>query len=493
MQINKDFELLIGESLEKEAADALFSSLDSERNTTSVRLNPFKMPCDGFHESALKLFGENLDGAVKWCESGFYLKQRINFTLDPLLHAGVYYVQDASSMYLQLIAGLIANPYGSDSSMAMHDSRRTMKVLDLCAAPGGKTLHLASLLPDGSLLVSNEAVRKRVAPLMDNVARWGCSNIVVTNNFPSSFTHFKSMFDVIVADVPCSGEGMFRKSEDAVSGWSLENVDECAKRQREIISDVWPSLMEGGLLVYSTCTYNHLENSDNVNFICSSLGASVVDIFSASGCESVNCIPDGLCRTECGGFQFVPGLVRGEGQFFAVLRKNSSGNCTARNCLNGSAKSRAAHNAATACKECNWLDDQYIYREKTVGEASMIKAYPLSVADDIIALENSNLNVAAGGVAVAVRKGKNLIPHADLALCNDFMQQPEIQGVFPSVELTKEEALKFLAKESLAFPDVKTGYILLKYKEKALGFVKNLGSRSNNLLPPWRRILMSIR
>ena len=487
MQINNDFELLMRESLGKEAAEALFSSLDNEGVLASVRLNPFKMPCTAFDESASELFGDNLDGAVKWCESGFYLKQRINFTLDPMLHAGVYYVQDASSMYLQLIAGLIANPYGSDSPMAIHDSRRALKVLDLCAAPGGKTLHLASLLPDGSLLVSNEAVRKRVAPLMDNVARWGCSNIVVTNNFPSSFTHFKSMFDLIVADVPCSGEGMFRKSEDAVSGWSLEKVKECAKRQRDIISDVWPSLKEGGLLVYSTCTYNHLENSDNVNFICSSLGASVVDILNGSGCESINCIPDGVCRTECGGFQFVPGLVRGEGQFFAVLRKNSSDSCTAGNCITGSANGRAARNAASVCKECNWLGDKYIYREKTIGEASMIKAYPLSVADDIIALENSNLNVAAGGVAVAVRKGKNLIPHADLALCTDY------QDVFPSVELTKEEALKFLAKESLAFPDVKNGYILLKYKGKALGFVKNLGSRSNNLLPPWRRILMSIR
>ena len=230
---------------------------------------------------------------VPWCPDAFYLSERPPFTFDPLLHAGVYYVQEASSMY---VAKLLKD-YGSETPCC---------ALDLCAAPGGKSTLLAGLLPEGSLLISNEPMPKRANVLAENMQKWtrmpqGTYPVdsIVTNNYPADFGAFSNCFDLIVTDVPCSGEGMFRKDEQAVAEWSMANVMMCVERQRTILRDIWHALKPGGLLVYSTCTFNRFEDEDNARWICSDLGAELLE-------ER----------------HFLPGRDRGEGFYCAAIRKS---------------------------------------------------------------------------------------------------------------------------------------------------------------------------
>lgn len=274
------------ESLGPGRADRIVSALAAEPEV-SVRVNPFKLTL-----AALRAhFGACAGEAVPWAlDEAFYLRERPSFTLDPLFHAGAYYVQEASSMY----AGVLF-----EQAMAGLGRRTDLCVLDLCAAPGGKTTQLLSHLDDTSVLIANEVVPARATILAENVARWGCSNVAVTQSDPSAFAALRSFFDVIVTDVPCSGEGMFRKDERAVAEWSLSNVRLCAARQRRIVGDVWPALTAGGYLIYSTCTFNRLEDEDNVAWICAELGGSCLEMR-----------------------HFYPGEDRGEGFFAALIHKS---------------------------------------------------------------------------------------------------------------------------------------------------------------------------
>ena len=263
--------------------------------SVSIRLNPFKpipAPVDGKR--------------VPWCEYGYVLESRPQFTLDPLFHAGCYYVQDSSAMFVGHLFRKLAKGTG-------------LKVLDLCAAPGGKTTDLAASLRlacgDNFFLVANEVMRQRAGILDDNVAVWGDPNVVVTSVDPAAFARLGSFFDVIVADVPCSGEGMFRKDPRAVEEWSPELVKLCASRQRRILADAWPSLKKGGLLIYSTCTFEEEENDCNLEWAASELGGSMIPAEDA---------PEGVRLTRRG-YMLVPGEVSGEGQWAGALVKESDG------------------------------------------------------------------------------------------------------------------------------------------------------------------------
>ena len=274
----------------EEPAAKVLSALE-ESPSVSIRLNPSRLKACPFPSS----------GPVPWSPYGFFLPERPNFTLDPLFHAGCYYVQDSSAMFPCHVLRSILPEAGPT-------------VLDLCAAPGGKTTDAAASLResfgDGFLLVANEVVRKRFDVLRDNVALWGDPRVAVSCLPPAAIGSSGMTFDVILADVPCSGEGMFRKEEKAVEDWSEETVAFCAARQRSIIEDVWPALADGGFLIYSTCTFNSFENDDNVEWICSSLGAEVVPL------------PDfPPVRNTKFGKLLLPGFVRGEGQYVALLRK----------------------------------------------------------------------------------------------------------------------------------------------------------------------------
>ena len=321
--------------------------------------------------------------------------------------------------------------------------RSGLRVLDLCAAPGGKTTQLLSRLDDTSLLVTNEVVPARATVLAENVARWGCSNAVVTASDPSAFSSLWHFFDLAVVDAPCSGEGMFRKDERAVAEWSPDAVRRCAARQRRILADGWPSLGPGAYLIYSTCTFNRLENEDNVEWICAELGAECLQMR-----------------------HFYPGEDRGEGFFAALLRKD--GVRPSKPGLRPSASPAAL---------------------ALVSRRDLLKQFPAAFLRDLERLEK-NLKVIASGTAVALRKGSDLVPEADWALA---VRREVPEGLsFDTVEVPREAALRFLAKGPLSLPDRPRGYLLLTYAGLGLGFVKNLGNRTNSLLPAARRIRKSL-
>ena len=298
MNLPVDFEKythqLMGEQLYTELLKGL-----SEDVPVSIRVNPFK--CPEHFSIPLK------DECVPWCQYGYYLKHRPNFTFDPLFHAGLYYVQEASSMFHEHVIQQLIHEIGNDD----------LRILDLCAAPGGKSIAIRSILPDNCLLYSNEPIRARAQVLMENMLKWGHPNVVVTNNYARDYQRANMRFDIIVADVPCSGEGMFRKDANAIGEWSLQNVEKCWRLQREIITDIWPCLKPGGYLVYSTCTFNAHENEENVNWIAERLGADFVNVHTKEEWNITGSLIDHHPM-----YRFIPGKTRGEGLFVAVLKKH---------------------------------------------------------------------------------------------------------------------------------------------------------------------------
>ena len=283
-----------------------------EDTPVSIRLNPKKMS-----ETGGQRF-EVIDGEpVAWCREGYYLKQRPNFTYDPLFHAGCYYVQEAASMFLDEVLRQMHNAYVSHQPLAI----RPLTALDLCAAPGGKSTLLRSALPADCVLYSNEPIRNRASILLENVTKWGYANHYVTNAYPRAYRASKLRFDVILCDVPCSGEGMFRKDEATIREWSPQNVEKCWQLQRDIVSDAWACLNEGGFLIYSTCTFNTKENEENIRWILNEYEAETVTIETKPEWNITGSLLDGFDEPV---YRFIPGISRGEGLFVCVLRKNGA-------------------------------------------------------------------------------------------------------------------------------------------------------------------------
>ena len=254
---------------------------------------------------------------VPWCRNGYYLKQRPNFTFDPLFHAGCYYVQEAASMFLDEVLRQMHNAYVSHQPSAI----RPLTALDLCAAPGGKSTLLRAALPDDCVLYSNEPIRNRANILLENVTKWGYANHYVTNVYPEAYRKSKHRFDVILCDVPCSGEGMFRKDEATIREWSPQQVEKCWQLQRDIITDAWACLNDGGLLIYSTCTFNTKENEENIRWILDSFkDAKALDINAKPEWHITGSLLEGFNEPV---YRFIPGISRSEGLFVCVLRKGS--------------------------------------------------------------------------------------------------------------------------------------------------------------------------
>ena len=501
----EDFKRLFIESLGEEIAAKAFPALFGEENgITAVRFNSRKcaelqavLPggstgsagsagstggtgsagSSGSTASDFAFSGLSLGERVPWTSGTYYLAERPNFAQQPLFNAGLYYVQDPSCTYLESVWRTL---YGT--SAANSSPQAPKRVLDLCAAPGGKSTHLADLMNERGLLVSNEVISSRAATLAENMAKWGVANSVVTNSDPSAFSKLQNLFDLILVDAPCSGEGMFRKNPDAIGEWSLNNVKLCAQRQRRILNDIWPALRQGGYLIYSTCTFNHLENADNVQYIVEELGAEVIplapqewELLRSCGVEAV-----GEGKAASLGYQFFPGLARGEGQFFAILRKPA-----AEEAASGRDAASAGRDAAA---ELRW-------HKEIKGD--LLKLLPEQLVPEIKLL-SKHLKIVSSGRAVATmlaskRGGVALVPHADLALSLhigtilDYLRE-NYKFKVESVELPLEQIQAFLAKEPLLLPDAPTGYLLLTYKGAGVGFVKNLGNRCNSLLPNARRI-----
>ncbi len=269
-----------------------------EEAPVSIRLNPRKPA------------GQPIDAEeVPWCRHAYYLKSRPNFTMDPLFHAGCYYVQEASSMFLDEIIRQLST------------LNFKLSTLDLCAAPGGKSTLLRSALPEKSILYSNEPIRNRASILAENVQKWGYANHIVTNNYPKDYRKSKLRFDIILCDVPCSGEGMFRKDEATIREWSPQNVEKCWKLQREIVADAWECLNEGGLLIYSTCTFNTKENEENIRWILEKYDAEVLKVETKPEWNITGSLLEGFNEPV---YRFIPGITRGEGLFMCVLKKGQT-------------------------------------------------------------------------------------------------------------------------------------------------------------------------
>lgn len=388
-----------------------------QSSPVSIRINPFKT------NKTTQVADNFVPTHVAWCAEGFYLNLRPNFTFDPLFHAGAYYVQEASSMFL--------------SHVLRHLVRKPVALLDLCAAPGGKTTCARTAIKEGSIVLSNEPINKRAQILAENVQKFGHSDVVVTNNFPRDYKKSKLEFDVIVADVPCSGEGMFRKDPQAIAEWSEQNVENCWKLQRSIIADIWDNLKPGGLLIYSTCTFNAHENEENVAWILNEYDAQLLEVPT----EKTWNITGSLINNPLGEdkpfpvYRFIPGFTQGEGLFMAIIKK-------------GGTSINLEPNA-----------------EKLVEEA------------------NKKLKIMAHGVKQDTIKGKKIIPDHSLALAINGDRSS-----YPNVEIDYETAIKYLRHEAIMLSAVAPkGIVTLTYRGHAIGFANNLGNRANNLYPQeWR-------
>ena len=310
VQLPADFVAETRRIMGEERYNRFVGAFDEEA-PTSIRVNP-RIAIDHGPWTI-----DHSDSQVPWCSEGYYLADRPQFTFDPLLHAGCYYVQEASSMFVTHILRTVDSSSPNYQLSTIH----YQLALDLCAAPGGKSTALRSVLPADCVLISNEPMGNRAQILLENVTKWGAPNHIVTNNYPRDFRKAKLKFDFILCDVPCSGEGMFRKDPNAISEWSAQNVEKCWQLQREIVADAWECLNPGGLLIYSTCTYNTKENEENIRWILDTYDAQVLDIPVDSSWNITGSLLDGFHEPV---YRFIPGITRGEGLFVCALRKAGS-------------------------------------------------------------------------------------------------------------------------------------------------------------------------
>ncbi len=391
---------------------------------------------------------------VPWCGQGFYTDGRPAFTFDPDWHAGRYYVQDASSMFI--------------THVIKHFIHEPVRYLDLCAAPGGKTTAAIQSLPEGSLVVANEIVPPRARVLADNVIRWGSPYCVVTSNAPAKIGKLTHFFDVIATDVPCSGEGMMRKDAEAVAQWSPELVEQCAQRQREILTDAWQALRPGGLLIYSTCTYNHKENEQIADFIMQELGATSLEVPTEASWGI-----HGAIGSDAHCYRFMPHRVDGEGLFMAAFRKDGK---SPRQDLRIKAKNVKKVDETVL----NWLSAPHQFVIDQQGE--LLIAMPQDIQREVIALRTS-LNVLHAGVELATVMGLKTVPHHAIA-----MSTARAIDAFPTCDVDYSTALRYLRGESITM-DAARGHILVAHHGAILGFANNLGNRANNLYPKPQRIL----
>ncbi len=433
---------------------AAFKAALSTAPPVSIRLNPAKPMAE-----AVAL----TDAPVPWHPQGRYLSDRPVFTLDPAFHAGAYYVQEASSMFLY------------EALRQTVDFSKRLKVLDLCAAPGGKSTLLADLLGPDSLLVANEVIRNRVNALRENLEKWGSPQVAVTSAEAEDFSGLEGFFDVIVTDAPCSGEGLFRKDPAAMREWSPAAVELCSARQQRILTAALPTLAPGGILIYSTCTYNRAENEDNVTWLCQEFDLQPILLHISPQWEIV--------VTE-GGYHFYPHRVRGEGFFIAVLKKND-GEPARKRSQPSMFKSLKPLNKSLIPETARWLrSDAEVQFFETINGEVMALAAPL--VEDYLTLDKP-LKAKWFGTMVGEFKGKDFVPGHALALSQ--LASPAL----PGVDLTREQARLFLKREVFNLPDdTPRGWALARYAGLNLGWMKCLPNRVNNYLPAERRIRMEL-
>ncbi|HVY73781.1 MAG TPA: hypothetical protein VG890_03070 [Puia sp.] len=423
-----------------------------------------------FNEAKLKIFNSDASGPfnhpdfqvasrVPWSSAGYYLTGRPSFTADPLFHAGLYYVQEASGMFLE------------QAMRQALDLSKPLRALDLCAAPGGKSTLIQSLISADSLLVSNEVIRTRVPALHQNLDKWGFGNGIVSNNDPAHFKAIESFFDFIMIDAPCSGSGLFRRDNEAISEWSPENVKLCSQRQQRILADAWPALKKEGILIYSTCSYSPEENEDILDYLLQQFDCETVRLTIDPAWhieETISSAANGY------GYRFYPDKLKGEGFFIAVLRKKDGTTGTA-------AAIREKPDYANK-KEQEALR-KYLPEESLafIRIPDGIHAFSPNRISDLLLLKR-HLYLKKAGV-LAGQLADEWIPEHELALYVNLNRD------IPAIELNREDALKYLRRDPFDAKDPVKGWQPVRFLGQNLGWVKVLTNRINNYYPKSWRIL----
>jgi NOL1/NOP2/sun family putative RNA methylase len=426
-----------------------FVTAHAQASPISVRYNPHKSR-ESFQVQT-----------VPWTQHGVYLPERPSFTLDPSFHAGKYYVQEASSMFLE------------QAFLQTVKADTAVNVLDLCAAPGGKSTHLLSLMSPQSLLVSNEVIQSRSSILAENIQKWGHCNVVVTNNDAKDFQRLPGFFDVIVVDAPCSGEGLFRKDPQAVREWSEENVLLCSKRQRRILNDVWPALKTGGFLIYSTCTYNPIENEENLKYLLETYDVEFIPLDTVDKWAIETVEDNGII-----GYRFFPHRVMGEGFFLSVLQKSDN---------QSESRLPSKSSFSEPSKKIKDQASDWVLRseeKKLINRNDRIQFFPMSKAADIELIAKNMRTVLAGTFMTTIKHDK-LIPEHSLALSIDLNRD-----VFNQAPVDYETALQYLRKDPITIQAATKGFCFLTYQDLPMGWVNVLDNRINNMYPSEWRIRM---
>ncbi|MDM1047884.1 methyltransferase RsmF C-terminal domain-like protein [Sphingobacterium hotanense] len=431
--------------------DAFIAAHEDGNQITSIRLNPFKPTELDFY----------LSEQVQWCDNGYYLANRPQFTLDPLFHAGAYYVQEASSMFIAHIIQTLGL------------NKEALFAADVCAAPGGKSTLLNSYLHPDSLLLSNEIIKSRSIILQENLTRWGASNVVVSNNDPSAFRRLPGFFDLLLVDAPCSGSGMFRKDEDAIDEWSEANVKLCSERQQRILSEVLTAVKTNGYLIYSTCSYSEEENEDILDWLMDEFEMETVDVELK---EEWGIVKSNSPKHQATGFRFYPHRVKGEGFFVAVLRMKQVQPSFSLKKL----KVEKSPLPKDALK--GWVKDYAgfatLVHHDTIHIFAKEHELAIKAFQQVLYLKNA-------GTAVGKWLGKELVPNHDLAM------SIHLDEAINSIDLTLDLAQDYLRKEAMPqelFEGVKKGWCIVKYKNLPIGWIKVLGNRVNNYYPKEVRI-----
>ncbi|MEO7923883.1 MAG: Fmu (Sun) domain protein [Chitinophagaceae bacterium] len=432
---------------EKIAFEKLHSSGEQ---VTSIRINPSKI----LQYPEVHCLGGDSGEPIPWAANGFYLYERPSFTFDPLFHAGTYYVQEASSMFLEQVLKQTT------------DLSKPLRVLDLCAAPGGKSTHIQSLISKDSLLVSNETIRSRAKILEDNIIKWGAENVLVTSNDPKDFSILENYFDVIVVDAPCSGSGLFRRDPEAIGEWSENNVALCSQRQQRILADIWPALKEDGILIYSTCSYSEEEDEDICKWLEEQYSIRNIQLSIEKGWG---------ITSSGGGYRFWPDKVKGEGFFLACFQKKEPGTA-----------SRNTPRAFPVRLEKNEIKivEKWIVTEERffLKHLNTVYAWPAALVNDMAFLLE-RLRVGYSGILIGELVRDKLVPAHSLAMS---------LATSPLVERTPLElpgAINYLQKKELGMIPSNKGWQMVTYKEHPLGWINALPNRINNYYPKAMRIL----
>ncbi len=427
---------------------------ESGAQLTSVRFNPAKFK---IHNSQFKI------GSIPWSHYGYYLPERPSFTLDPLFHAGAYYVQEASSMFLEEVLKQTV------------DLSQPLRVLDCCAAPGGKSTLIQSLISKDSLLVSNEVIKPRVNVLAENMTKWGSANVIVSNNDPRDFQRLDNYFDAIVVDAPCSGSGLFRKDPSAIEEWSENNVQLCSQRQQRILANIIPALKEGGVLIYSTCSYSKEEDETICDWMSAEFKVESLKLKVGEDWGIVETVSE---TEKTYGYRFYPDKVKGEGFFIAAFRKPGAGSR-----VSGTGRSKNKVEKVIA-KEIEILKpylkdptDLFFIKQK-----EDILAIPAELEKELYVIQ-SVLYIKKAGVKLGTIIRDELIPNHELALSTI------INSSVAQIEVDRDTALQYLRREDIQLPSAQKGWALLTYQQLPLGWVKILSNRVNNYYPREWRIL----